>query len=193
VAEHPQLETKAFAISDKVLTLFIALNCLAMGGVTGLFYYTKIIYQKPRITEKTERERLDRDNTLKKKELNPTFVSFESITVNLRHSYNPSQKIKNENESTPEQKPHFITLSMAIEVRDEKQKDLVESFKAFFLDELIRLLGRRSFEELITVQGRYVLNSQITEKFNQIINSKLNPTPAELLITHTYFTQFIVQ
>jgi flagellar basal body-associated protein FliL len=82
---------------------------------------------------------------------------------------------------------------MAIEVRDEKQKDLVESFKAFFLDELIRLLGRRSFEELITVQGRYVLNSQITEKFNQIINSKLNPTPAELLITHTYFTQFIVQ
>ena len=179
--------------SDKVLAALIILNSLATASVGGLFFYTKVFYQRPKITEKTERARLENDKNLKRSELTPGFLTFDPITVNLSQSYQPAQKIRNETDPTPEQKPHYVTLGLAIEIRDEKQKAVVESFRAFFLDELIRLLGRRTFEELVTVQGRYILNSQIIQKFNQHMSTKLSPPPTELLITHAYFTQFIVQ
>ena len=187
---HPQ--KFSFLFSDKTLTLVITFNSLIALGLVGLTYYTKFIYKKPPITEATERERLKQIESSQIPPSKSGMITFDPITVNLLSSYPPSQKMT-EVTQTSEQKSHFITLGLALEIRDENQKKTLYTLKPFFLDELIQLLGKRTFEELITIQGRYILNSQIVHHMNRIIEKKTQTPPSGSWITHAYFTQFIVQ
>lgn len=187
---HPQ--KFSFLFSDKTLTLVITFNSLIALGLVGLTYYTKFIYKKPALTEAQERERLKQVASSQIPSSKSSMISFDPITVNLLPSYPPPQKM-GEVTQTSEPKPHFITLGLSLEIRDENQKTTLNTLKPFFLDELIQLLGKRTFEELITVQGRYILNSQIIDHMNRIIEKKAQTPPHRSWITHAYFTQFIVQ
>jgi flagellar basal body-associated protein FliL len=192
VEDQSQLTPNSFAITDKTLTLFMSLNVVATLSLVGFTYYTQFIYKKPIFSETTERARIEEQESTQKPSLKPTYIAFDSMTVNLLPSYQSHHKPEEQDES-PDQKPHYITLGLSLEIRNEKQKALIEELKPLLIDELIQLLGRRTFEELITVQGRYVLNSKITEQMNQLIRKKAQLASQEPLITHAYFTQFIVQ
>jgi flagellar basal body-associated protein FliL len=106
---------------------------------------------------------------------------------------------------------HYLSISFSLEIRDEKKKDAVEAVKPLFFDRLLSLLGKKNAAELNTVQGRYLLRTEILNLMNTLIakgsqaslttedaeegsNKRATEVPAgDGLVTHVYFTQFVVQ
>lgn len=181
------------AIPQKApLPLIPLLNTVALLGAIGLAVYSKILFKRPPITEKEERSRLVKLHSSPTPAPKPVSVSFGPITVNIQS--NPSQpKPADGTFQQIQGKLHYVTLGFSVEIRDENQKDLLDAVHPILLDKIIYFVGKKTFHELTTVQGRYILQSSIHDMGNELINARMQKPLPEGLITHVYFTQFIVQ
>jgi flagellar basal body-associated protein FliL len=90
-------------------------------------------------------------------------------------------------------KNHYLTTAFNLEIQDPAHAELIESLKPFLLDQLIQIAGKKTFEELSTVQGRYIFQSQLVDIANQTLAKRMHPPPKELIVSHLYFTTFLVQ
>ncbi len=160
----------------------------------GLLVYTKIIHKRPPITEASERARLAAKLQQHTPSTQTGTVVFESVTVNIRSTPNepkPADGTSNQIKG----KLHYATVGFALEIRDEAKKEKIESIRAMIMDQLLGVLGRKSFNDLTSVQGRYLLRNQILETANQLIakNDKNQKSNIDPLVTNVFFTNFIVQ
>lgn len=162
----------------KKIPLILGLvNTIAIVLVLGLFVYTKLIYKRPAITEGKERARLAANT--QKAVLTQTgkkgFVPLDPITSNLDPYTDAEGK----------QKTHYVSLSMSVEVRDEKEMNRFEEIKPYIQDQIIQQIGKRTFDDLNQVQGRYLFRSLIIDAANAYLKDPV--------VTEVYFTDFIIQ
>ncbi len=152
------------------------INTVAIAALLGLFVYTKLIFKPPPITEMKERERLMQtghkagpDNDAKK-----FMVVLEPISTNL-DPYVEDGKEKN----------HFVSMTVAVELRGEEDVEKFTAVKAVIMDKIIQNLGKKKFEDLNQVQGRYVFRSQIIDAANEYLKAPI--------VNDVYFSDFLLQ
>ncbi len=161
----------------KITLLLGVLNTIAIAAVLGLFVYTKMVFKRPAITEHEERaklvanaNKLDTGASGKK-----MIIQLDPITVNL-----DTFKDKDGKEVA-----HYASVSLAIEIRDEKDAARFNDVKAVIMDQIIQNLGKKKFEELNQVQGRYLFRSQIIDSANDYLKKPV--------VTEVYFSDFLLQ
>ena len=152
-------------------------NTLVILAVLGLFVYTKMIYKHAPITEGQERQRLSKTEhkTEVMRSQKKGIVVLDPITANL----DPYTDVDGK------QKLHYIALSLAVEIRDEKEVSKFQSIKPIVLDQIIQQIGKKKFEDLNQVQGRYLFRSTIIDATNAYLK--------EPIVTEVYFTDFLLQ
>lgn len=187
--------------------LLALLNTVGVLGALGALFYTRVLYQRPQITEQGERDRLAAVAANPAPPPKPGMITFEPITVNIES--NPGQP--KPLDGSPQQiqgKLHYVTLGFSLEVRDLSLKPEIDAISPMYMDLVLGLLGRKSFQELVTVQGRYVLRTQLLETANELLVKHLPKSPAQEkaarepgaqvnrpdpVVIGVYFNQFIVQ
>jgi flagellar FliL protein len=157
-----------------ILTL---VNTLAIAAVLGLFVYAKVIYKRPAITESKERARLE-SKAHQEEVLHSSkrgLITLNPMTANL-DPYTDTDGQK---------KVHYVSLTLSIEVRDEKEIPKFEDIKPVIQDQIIQQLGKRTFQDLNQVQGRYLFRSLIIDATNAYLK--------EPVVTEVYFSDFLLQ
>jgi flagellar basal body-associated protein FliL len=167
-------------------------NTIIILGAAGFLYYSKLLYKRPAITEEKERERLVTLSATPAPPAQPIFIHFEPLTINILGN---TEKIKSEPGFGGEipGKIHYVTFEINLEINDGNQKALLEEIKPLLIDKMITLLGKKTYYELSQVQGRYILRSQILESANELVRAHTQSALTDDLITHAYFSQFIIQ
>lgn len=152
-------------------------NTVAIAIVLGLFVYTKVIYKRPAITESKERQRLESQANKDAIKFSGKrgLISLDPVTANLDPFTDTDGK----------QKLHYVSLSMSIEVRDEKEIPKFENIKPVIQDQIIQHLGKKTFEDLNQVQGRYLFRSLIIDASNAYLK--------EPVVTDVFFSDFLLQ
>ncbi len=160
-------------------------------GTLSFFVYTQFFFKKPIISEKSERTHLMTLHTITPTSSIPILIPFPPITTNIEA--NPPSPLPAASTLAQIQgKLHYATIGFSIEIRDANEKALIESLQPHMSDQLIHMIGKKQFHELTQIQGRYILRAEFLESINQLIY-KQKPSLHEPLITHVYFTEFIVQ
>ncbi len=163
---------------SKILLILVLVNTLSVLGVIGLAVYTKLIFQKPKITEQAERARLE---AMKASPTPPPvsgLIEFKQVTVNIAPS-GPLPKPGETGEAAAfKGKLHYLTLAFSLEIKDMAQQNVIEELRPRIMDRVLALLGRKSAQDLSTVQGRYILRTQIIDIANDLILNEEDPAPA---------------
>jgi len=160
----------------KIGLILGVVNTAAIAAVLGLFVYTKVIYKHPPITEKKERAKLVQgEKTPLSQNLKKATIAIEPITANL----DPYT------DSNGQQKIHYASIGMSVEIRDEKEAARFDEIKPILMDRILQALSKKKFEDLNQVQGRYVFRSQIIDAANEILGAPI--------VTEVYFTEFLLQ
>ena len=163
-------------MKNKLGLILGVLNTVAIAAVLGLFVYTKVIYKRPSITESKERQKLIQDaNKPSNGAVKKALIAIEPITANLDPYTDTDGK----------QKVHYVSLSMSVEIRDEKEASKFEAIKPVFMDRVLSNLSKKKFEDLNQVQGRYVFRSQIIDAANEFLGAPI--------VTEIYFSEFLLQ
>jgi flagellar basal body-associated protein FliL len=151
------------------------LNTVAVLAVLGLFVYTKILYKHPPITEAKERAKLQVSKPKVVENFNPVLINLDPITANL----DPFSDEKGK------QKVHYVSLTLAIEIKDQSFQVKFEEAKPITLDKILFILSKKKFEDLNQVQGRYIFRSQVIDAMNEYF--------ADTLVTEVFFSDFLLQ
>lgn len=159
---------------NKLGSLLSVVNLIAVSAVLGLFVYTKILYKRPVITEGKERLKLVQPS-VKGKVRNKVVINFDPITANLNPFVDEQGK----------QKTHYVSLAMALELRDELDQTKFNEAKPVILDRALQILVKKKFEDLNQVQGRYLLRSQMIDAANEYLGAPI--------VTEIYFSDFLLQ
>ena len=172
------------------LPLLVALiNTLAIMGALGTFVYTRILFKRPVITEEAERARLA-DEALKKANASAVSgtVTFPPVTINIKPTFiGPETGAK----ALASAKLHYATMAFTLELRDERQKDLIETLQPVIFDRVLSLMGRKNYADLTSVQGRYVVRTQMQDIVNQLVAAETKDKTAA--VTNVYFSTFMIQ
>ena len=159
-----------------LMVVLMAVNVLAATGAVGMMIYSKLIYQRPVITETSERARLADEKQNRKPSGPPGSLVFPVVTVNL----DPAPA-----EGAGPGKIHYATLSFTLSTVDKAAESRLEGIRPLIEDRLLTLVGRKGYTELTSVQGRYQLRSQLRDSANQMAK--------DALVTDVFFTDFVVQ
>jgi flagellar basal body-associated protein FliL len=166
-----------------------ALNVVAVLGVAGLIYYTRVLHKRPPITEIQEREKVlaqaarvePADRTLQ-------FVKFEPMTVNLKST----DVVRPSEGSAPSSYTlHYANFAFTVQAIGSDAETRLNAKKTEFIDELLRYLGNTSHEELSTVQGRYILRTEMAAMLNRHVTG--GKREVEPIVLDVFFTEFTVQ
>lgn len=168
-----------------------AVNTLALLGLLGVLVYTKILYKRPKMTEKVEREKIVQEFSKKPEDMQKTLVAFEPMTANLK----PTPIGVQIPGGPPQQmKAHTLSMTVSLEILDSEFESIVKGRQPKFLDQLLRELGTTSVDELATVQGRFLLRSKIAGIMNDLVREeKKLPPNSTPIVTNVYFSEFVVQ
>jgi len=179
--------------------IFILLNTISLVAVLGYFAFTKLVYKRERITETSEKIRLQ------SKKMEDTVatpkgaqVPFGPFTINILATPQSYRGPEGSTKSNISGKLHYVTMSFTLEVREIDQQSLVEQIRTPLLDNLVTLLGNKAFNDIISVQGRYVLAAELLNIANRLIRQLPGEQSGgeqskEDVVQNVYFTDFIVQ
>lgn len=184
-SETPPAPGSAPRGPSKIPLLFGLLNTLGLFAAVGAVVYTRMLFERPKITESTERSaralQAEKELTAPAR---PAIIAFDPMTVNIRGGGEGSPKM------------HYVTLGFSLEVRDETLADSITEIKPLLLDRILHLLGNKAFHELNTVQGRYILRTEIQDMANGLVAERQPKTTDQrqpALVTSVYVTQFTLQ
>ncbi len=167
----------------KIFTILLLVNTIVVVGALGVMVYTRMLFERPKITEGAERQRLLQTKNSEQKK--PTIlIDFPKFTVNIKS--NPA--VPRSTPGTEQQiggKFHYVTIAFQVELRDPARAEIFESLRPIFMDKLLGILGRKAYHQLTHVQGRYVLRSQILQLANKLMG--------EPVAINVFFTKFLVQ
>lgn len=192
-SEKTETETQARKGGKLKLGLPLVLtlaHTVAAVAVTGLAAYVFLIYKRPPITEEGEREKVAMLKASPRPPPAPGYLKFDPISVNIT----PVPATPRPADGTTQQlqgKLHYATVAFTLEIRDTSRQEEVEALRPIIVDNLLAMVGKRTFYELVTVQGRYVLRTQIQDSTNRLLAASRPGT--EPLVTNVFFTEFTVQ
>lgn len=164
--------------------ILIVVNMLGTMGMFGAYYYTKKVFKRPAITEKTERDRIAQEQakqSIADDGLGST-ITFKSFTLNIKPKLYAPRNPGGESEDV---KLSYATLGFDLVVKNASYVTEFETIRTQFMDELIQLMGKKSFEDLNTVQGRFILRNEILELANRTLSKPF--------VTNVFFSEFILQ
>lgn len=162
--------------------ILAAANGLFVLAVLGFAAYSKLVFKRPAITESEERAKLATQVHQKKEE--PGSVKFDQVTVNIAtNPKNPEAAPGTERQL--QGKLHYITFEFVLEIRDQAKSHKLDEIREVYMDEVLGIVGRKSFDDLNSVQGRFLLRTQLQDIANRLLK--------EPLVTNAYFTNYILQ
>ncbi len=166
------------------------LNTVVILITLGFLLYSKLFFKHTLIREAEERKKLaEVQAKVREDEKKVVFFSLDPITVNIA-----STAAEGPSKGASEfRRLHYVNLGIAFEIRGNRNKELLEALRPYILDQIIFILGKKTYEQLSTIQGRYVLQFQIQDAVNQIAMTKLASPPRDPIVSHTFFNQLIVQ
>jgi flagellar basal body-associated protein FliL len=177
--------------------LITLVNTVAILAAVGVLVYTRLLFQRPKITEESERARIEQMKNAKPvAETAHGTVMFDPTTINIASA--PEQPKPADGTSTQlNGKLHYATVGFALEITDGSKKAEIEEIRPLITDQFLTLMGKKQFHELTSVQGRYVLKTQVMELANELWAKRQKKddqrNPPEPLVDNLFFTQFIVQ
>lgn len=175
---------------SKVALILVLVNSLAVLGVLGLVLYTKMLYKRPKITEDSERTKIEAQAAQKNSALQSGerhLMRLDGIQANLK----PTLIGKTGPGAPPPiVKAHFVNMSFSLELLNSNQESVIRDNLPKFLDALLKSLGQTSVEELTSVQGRFILRNRIAGIINDLLQKSKNDPP---IVTNVYFNDFLVQ
>lgn len=146
--------------------LFIVLNLGTVGGGATLVYLSTLGHEPPKITEEDQLANLEKikDSTPE----NPIVFTMDKFTVNL--------------DGRPKR---MIQTQLNLEMLDEEGFEEVVRLGPQARDEVVRLLGSKTFADIESVQGKLFLKDQIAA----IVNHSLKRG----VVKDVFFSEFVVQ
>ncbi|MBW1715888.1 MAG: flagellar basal body-associated FliL family protein [Deltaproteobacteria bacterium] len=79
----------------------------------------------------------------------------------------------------------YLKVTLALEVRDEEKKKIVEGYTAELRDTILLLLSSQSFSEISTMEGKLELKQALLSRINHALGGSV--------VQRLYFTEFVVQ
>ncbi len=79
----------------------------------------------------------------------------------------------------------YLKVTIALEVRDEEKKKMVEGYTAELRDTILLLLSSQSFKEISTMEGKLELKQALLSRINHALGGGV--------VQRLYFTEFVVQ
>jgi flagellar FliL protein len=79
----------------------------------------------------------------------------------------------------------YLKIALAVEVRDEEKKKIVERYNAELRDTILLLLSSQSYSEIITMDGKLLLKQALLARMNHALGGPV--------VQRIYFTEFVVQ
>ncbi len=150
--------------------LLVLGNTVLVLAALGAAIYTKILYEKPTITETKELRKKQEESKSAGTPSQRPVVTFDQILINIAMTSGKS---------------HYATIIMSLECRDGQAEVLARTKKDIITDRLITMLGKKQITELNTVQGKMLLKTTLIREFNTLL------TPGS--IVHIYFPNFVLQ
>jgi len=140
--------------------------------------YTKVLHKRPVYTETEERTKIDAKPVaaVSTEDLS-TPVEINGVQINIQGKEDP-------NDARKQPKLHYVEFSVALIASGHPSENSFEDIKPIFMDRLIALVGRKTFENLTTVQGRFLLRTEIQDLANEVTKGST--------FSQVYFTNFIV-
>jgi flagellar basal body-associated protein FliL len=193
MSDEKKTESNDEGSPSKLPLILTGVNILALLGLLGLVVYTRVLFVRPKITESSERKRLEDQATLeasqkkKNSEGIRVLMKLDPITANLKPT-----EIGSRVAGAPPVglKPHFAQMSFALELVDARYEEQVKAQIPKFLDALLKSLSAVTVEEIATVQGRVTLRNKIIGTMNEFARkSKVDPP----IVTNVYFNEFMIQ
>lgn len=147
--------------------VFMVLSLLATLGAGGVFVFTDFVYQRPKVSNEAELERL--------KEEVVSDVSFKTFklkkfTTNL---YSRKTRLR------------YLNLEAYIEPFSEMQITSLEEKESLIYDTVILTAGRLKPSDLNTLSGKILFENKVKRNINDLF-----PEP---IVRKVYFSVFVVQ
>lgn len=180
--KDPAAETSEKPAGSKLPLLVGLVNTLAILGALGTLLYTRVLYQRPTITETGERDRLAKLHATRSAPVAPGYITFEPFTASIRTEPPPDTDPKT---AEVKGKAHYVRIGFSMEIRLPEKTSMVEEARPILMDQLLSMLGKKTYSELTTAQGRYLLRNEVMELANRIVK--------EPLVTNVFFTEMVVQ
>jgi len=79
----------------------------------------------------------------------------------------------------------YLKVTLALEVRDEEKKKIVEGYTVELRDTILLLLSSQSFSEISTMEGKLELKQALLSRINHALGGGV--------VQRLYFTEFVVQ
>jgi len=146
--------------------IFVLLNLAVSGGGAALVYMSTLGFERHPITEEEESEKIDMAKS--RDEYLPILYTMEPFTINM--SGKPNRTMR---------------TVISFEMLDERGFEEIVRLGAQPKDQIVRLLGSKTFHDVESVQGKLLLKDQIVA----IVNKQLK----EGVIKDIYFNEFVVQ
>tara|TARA_Y100000590_G_C15721835_1_gene1013783 strand:- start:2016 stop:2534 length:519 start_codon:yes stop_codon:yes gene_type:complete len=169
---------------SKGTLILILINTLAILGALGMLLYTKVLFERPKITEVQEREKLAKEELEPKVPAEPGWIDIRKMTLNIRST--PEKPKPSTSPLQIQGKLHYVTLSFSIEISDINELPRFESVRPVFMDKIIHLLGTKTAQELSSAQGRFLLRTRFIEIINELVEK-------EHFAKNVFFNEMIVQ
>jgi flagellar FliL protein len=148
--------------------LIIALCTLASMAALGVFVYTTMLYEKPRLNDDLEKSSMMAET---KKLVFPAPFKLKKMTINLK--------------SKRRGRLRFIDVEIHLVPFKDGESDKIENKKPMIRDSIIDIIGHMNPSELNSVSGKLILESRIKKRTNEIIGKKI--------IKGVLFSHFVVQ
>ena len=147
--------------------IILGLSALVCAGALGIFVYTEILYQKPRINNEVEKEKMMEEG---KKQVFPSPFKLKKMIINL-----PSHT----------KRLRFLDLEAHLVPFKPEYHDILESSRPPIRDAVIDIASKMEPDELNSISGKILLENRIKKRINQILSKKV--------IKDIYFSKFVIQ
>jgi flagellar FliL protein len=149
----------------KFIILGVMVVVLGAGGYVGWKHF------KGNKNEDTKETQTTKAQPSKKGDETKIVFPLESFIVNLADKAGLGKR--------------YLKVTVALEVRDEENKKIVERYTAELRDTILLLLSSQSFTEISTMEGKLELK--------QALLSRINHSLGGGVVQRLYFTEFVVQ
>jgi flagellar basal body-associated protein FliL len=168
----PEAEAPSGKRKLDLTTIVLLVNALATIAAAGAVLYTKVLYEKPKITETQELAKIKAHEPAEDEDrgADGPLVHIDAVRVNI---------------ASPDGGNHFAFFALSAECTSEEAQERFESRKDQLMDKLISLFNRKKASELNHVQGRLVMKEEVLREFNTILG--------EGSVKDVFFPSFMVQ
>jgi len=151
------------------------LKYILLGGIVIVLgaggYVGWDLFVKERIEGSKKETRISKSRSKSRKKEARMTHPLESFIVNLMDKAGLGKR--------------YLKVKIILEISDEEDKKMVETYKSQLRDTILLLLSSQLFSEISTMEGKLELKQALLSRINQVLG--------EGIVHRIYFTEFVVQ